>query len=69
VGLFILKCGMSADTNSLHRSVTKVANLEGPEEEYVAEDSPIRDCLPGLSLCFNQSMAAICLLPLKCCVT
>jgi hypothetical protein len=35
---------MSADTNSLHRSVAKVANLEGPEEELVAEDSPIRDC-------------------------
>jgi hypothetical protein len=29
------------------RSVTKVANLEGPEEELVAEDSPIRDCPHG----------------------
>jgi hypothetical protein len=59
---------MSADTNSLHSSVTKVENLEGPEEELVAEDSLIRDCLPGLPFCFNGAMAAICLLPLKCCV-
>jgi hypothetical protein len=60
---------MSADTNALHRSVAKVANLEGPEEALVAEDSPIRDCLPGLSFCFNRAMAAVCLLPLKCRVT
>jgi hypothetical protein len=33
---------MSADTNALHRSFAKVANLEGPEEELVAENSPIR---------------------------
>jgi hypothetical protein len=32
---------MSADTNVLHRSVAKVAIFEGPEEELVAEDSPI----------------------------
>jgi hypothetical protein len=32
---------MSADTNALHRSIAKVSNLEGPEEELVAEDSPI----------------------------
>jgi hypothetical protein len=25
----------------------KVANLEGPEDKLVAEDSPIRDLLPG----------------------
>jgi hypothetical protein len=41
---------MSADTNALHRSVAKVENLEGPEEEHVAEDSPVRDCLPGQSV-------------------
>jgi hypothetical protein len=57
--LFILKSGMSADTD-----VAKVANLEGPEEELVAEDSPVRDCLLGLSFCFNRAMKAICLLPL-----
>jgi hypothetical protein len=33
---------MCVEINALHRSVTKVANLEGPEEELVAEDSPIR---------------------------
>jgi hypothetical protein len=59
---------MSADTNALHRSVAKVTNLEGPEE-LVAEDLPIRDCLPGLYFCFNRAISAICLLPLKCCVT
>jgi hypothetical protein len=60
---------MFADTNALQRSVAEVANLEDPEEELAAEDSPVTDCLPGLSFCFNQAMAAICLLPLKCCVT
>jgi hypothetical protein len=59
---------MSADTNALHRSVVKVANLEGHEEELVVEDSTIRDCLHGLSFCFNQTMMAICLFPLKCCI-
>jgi hypothetical protein len=49
LGLFISKSGVFADTNVLHRSVANVANLEGPEEERVAEDSPISDCLPGLS--------------------
>jgi hypothetical protein len=43
---------MSADTNVLSRSVAEVENLEGSEEELVAEDLPIRDCLPGLSFCF-----------------
>jgi hypothetical protein len=28
---------MHADTSALHRSVAKVANLEGPEEELVAK--------------------------------
>jgi hypothetical protein len=65
LGLFILKSGISVYTNALHRSVAKVANLEGPEEELVAEDSPIRDCLPGLSFCFNRAMAAISLLHLN----
>jgi hypothetical protein len=60
---------MYADTNALHRSLAKVANLEGPEEELVTEDSPIRDRLSGLSFYFNRAMVAICLLPLKCCVT
>jgi hypothetical protein len=49
--------------------VAKVANFDGPEEELVVEDSPIGDCLPGLSFCFNRAMAAMCLLPRKCCVT
>jgi hypothetical protein len=60
---------MSADTNALHGSVAKVANLEGPEVELRAEDSSVKDCLPGLSFCFNRAMTVICLLPLKCCVT
>jgi hypothetical protein len=47
----------------------KVENLEGPAEELVAEGSPIRDCLLGLSFCFNQAMAVIYLLPLIYCVT
>jgi hypothetical protein len=34
-GLFILKNGMSLDTNVLQKSVAKVANLEGPEEDTV----------------------------------
>jgi hypothetical protein len=46
-GLFILKSNMSVDANALHRSLAKVADLRGPEEELVAEDSPVRDCLPG----------------------
>jgi hypothetical protein len=33
------------------------------KEELVAEDSPIRDCLPDRS--FKQTMAAICLLSLE----
>jgi hypothetical protein len=27
-----------ADTNAVHKSVAKMANLEGPEEKLVAED-------------------------------
>jgi hypothetical protein len=42
--------------------VTKVANLEGPEE-LAAEDSPVRDCLPGRS--FKQAVAAVCSFPFK----
>lgn len=57
----ILKNGMPADTNALHRPVTEVANLEGPEE-LVAEDSQNTDFLFGQSP--KQTMAAICLLPL-----
>jgi hypothetical protein len=56
--------GMSADTNAL-TDVAKVTNLEGPEE-LVAEDSTIRDCLPGQS--FKVMVEAICVFPLKCCV-
>jgi hypothetical protein len=41
-GLFILKSGMSVDTNSLHRSKSEMASLEGAEEGLVAEDLPIR---------------------------
>jgi hypothetical protein len=43
-GIIYFKKWYVCDTHSLHRSVAKVANLEGPEEELVAEDSPIRDC-------------------------
>jgi hypothetical protein len=56
--------GMSAGTNAL-TDVAKVANVEGPEE-LVAEDSTIRDGLPGQS--FMVTVKAICLLLLKCCV-
>jgi hypothetical protein len=59
---------MTADTHALHRSVAELGNLEGPEEEFVAEDSPIRYFLPGQSFKLTAA-AAICLLPLKCCVT
>jgi hypothetical protein len=38
---------MSADTNALHRPVPKVTKLEYPEEDFVAENSPIRDYVPG----------------------
>jgi hypothetical protein len=57
LGLFVLKSGMSADTNALLRYVTKMANLEGPEEELVAEDSPVRDCLTGQS--FKRTTTAV----------
>jgi hypothetical protein len=61
--IIYFKKDVSVDTNALHRSVTKVANLE----EIVADNSPTRDFLPGQS--FKPTMAAICWLPLKCCVT
>jgi hypothetical protein len=32
---------MSADRNSLHTVTATAANLEGPQEKLVAEDSPI----------------------------
>jgi hypothetical protein len=54
---------MSADTESLHRSLTAVKSLEGPEEELVTEDSPIRHCLPDQSR--KLTMAIISLLPCK----
>jgi hypothetical protein len=41
-----------------------VSNLEDPEEEFVAEDLPMKDCLPAG--CFKQTTAAICLLSLTC---
>jgi hypothetical protein len=53
---------MSADTNAKHISETKVASLGVPEEELAAEDSPIRDCVPGQS--FKLTTASTCLLPL-----
>jgi hypothetical protein len=34
---------MSADPNAFHTSVTIVVNLEGLEEQFIAEDSSIRD--------------------------
>jgi hypothetical protein len=34
---FLSKTGISVETNALHRPVAKVANLKGPEEEFVAE--------------------------------
>jgi hypothetical protein len=39
---------MSADTNDFYRSVAKVENLQGPEEEFATEDSPIKK-LPNWS--------------------
>jgi hypothetical protein len=48
---------MSTDTNSLHRSVANATNLEGTEEELVAEDSPT-GCLRGRSF---EDCARICL--------
>jgi hypothetical protein len=33
---------MSADTNDFYRCVAKVENLQDPEEELLAEDSPIK---------------------------
>jgi hypothetical protein len=38
---------MSADTNASHSLVAEVTNLEGSEEEILAEESLIRDCLLG----------------------
>jgi hypothetical protein len=37
LGLFTLRSVISADTHALHRCVSKVANLEGPEKELVAK--------------------------------
>jgi hypothetical protein len=39
----------TADIYALHRLVAEVANFEGIEEEIVADDSPVTDCLPGQS--------------------
>jgi hypothetical protein len=36
--LLILKSVLSENKNALHRSVSKVANLESLEEEFVTED-------------------------------
>jgi hypothetical protein len=58
---------MSVDTNDLHTFAAEVANMDDAEEELEAKDSPIRDCLFGRY--FKSTMAAICLLPLKCCAT
>jgi hypothetical protein len=37
LGLFILKCGMSADTHALQKPLENVENLEGFEEELAAK--------------------------------
>jgi hypothetical protein len=34
----------------LYISITKVGNLEVPEEEFVAEELPMRGWLPALTL-------------------
>jgi hypothetical protein len=44
-GVFLLKSDMSVYTSVLHRSVAKISSFEGPEEDCVADDSPIRDCI------------------------
>lgn len=54
------------DTNNLYPAVATVAHL-GVSEELVAEDSPIRDSLPGRYS--NPTTAAEFLLRLKCSVT
>jgi hypothetical protein len=58
---------MSVGTSVLHRSVKKVANMKDPEEELVAEDSPIRG-LPTWSMC-EADNGGYMLLPFKCCAT
>jgi hypothetical protein len=45
--------------------VAKVANLEGPEEEFVEEDSPDRDYV--FSQFFKLATVVICVLRLKYC--
>lgn len=52
---------MSVDTSVLHISVEKVENMRGPEEDLVAEDSPIRDCRRSL----KPTVATICGFRLK----
>jgi hypothetical protein len=55
---------MPVARNDLYRSVTKAANLEGHEEEHVAEDSLIRNYLSSQFLsrqwqqyaCFHLSV-------------
>jgi hypothetical protein len=61
--LLFIKSGISPETSSLHRSVSKVANSEGPEEILSAVDSPIRDYQLGRT--FKKKTAAISLLPHK----
>lgn len=62
--MFSFKSGMSVDWNALHRPVVKVSNRESPEEELVAEESPLKDCIPvGL---FKLTVAAMYLLSPKC---
>jgi hypothetical protein len=63
---FLLKSDISGDTNALNRPVVKLSNRESPEVEFVAEESPMKDCLPVGP--FKLTTAGICLLSLKCCV-
>jgi hypothetical protein len=64
--LFILKSGMSTYTNAFHRSIPKVTNLKGPEEDLIAEHSTIIDFLLGRP--FKPTTAAVFVLPLKFCM-
>jgi hypothetical protein len=62
---FLSKHGVSGDTNVLNTPVVKLPTPESPEAEFVAKDSPMKDCLPVGP--FELTTAGICLLSLKCC--
>jgi hypothetical protein len=67
--LFVLCSGMSTNTNGLHRSAANVAYLEGPVEKLTAENSPIRDCLPGWRCKSTTTEIRVRSVSLPCCVT